>query len=220
MSAIENSSRQHSRFFGQPLYSRYIKRAFDIVLAIFLMPLVGLVVAVFALLTRLDGGPAFFKHERIGKDGHPFQCWKLRSMTPNSKEVLNQLLASDAAAAEEWERDRKLSNDPRITRLGRMMRASSIDELPQIWNVLRGDMSFVGPRPVTREELSRYRGYVDYYLTSKPGITGLWQVSGRNDIEYAERVRLDVEYVTMCSLWLDLAVLLRTVGAVLGRSGR
>jgi lipopolysaccharide/colanic/teichoic acid biosynthesis glycosyltransferase len=219
MSAIENSSRQQSQIFEQPLYSRYFKRAFDIAFAILLMPLVGLVVAVFALLTRLDGGPAFFRHERIGRHGRPFQCWKLRSMTPNSKEVLNQLLAGDAAAAEEWKRDQKLSNDPRITRLGRMMRASSIDELPQIWNVLRGDMSFVGPRPVTREELSRYRGYVDYYLASKPGITGLWQVSGRNAIDYAERVRLDVEYVSTCSLRLDLAVLLRTVGAVLGRNG-
>lgn len=220
MSVVESSSRPPSRVAGRILYSRYVKRSLDVGLALVLLPFVGLVVAVFGMLVRLDGGPAFFGHERVGRHGQPFRCWKLRSMVRNSSEVLEELLANDAAAAQEWRRDHKLSNDPRITRIGRFMRATSLDELPQIWNVLRGDMSFVGPRPVTRAELARYRGFEAFYLASKPGITGLWQVSGRNDVDYAERVRLDVEYVSMCSLRLDLAVLCRTFGAVLERTGR
>lgn len=220
MSVVESSSRQPSRVAGGIVYSRYVKRTLDIGLALVLLPVVGFVVVVFGALVRLDGGPAFFGHERVGQHGRSFRCWKLRSMIRNSNEVLEELLATDAVAAEEWNRDRKLGNDPRITRLGQFMRATSIDELPQIWNVLRGDMSFVGPRPVTRGELARYRGSEAFYLAGKPGITGLWQVSGRNDVNYAERVRLDVEYVSKCSLRLDLSVIFRTFGAVLERTGR
>lgn len=220
MSVLEDSSRQPLRVAGGPIYSRYVKRVLDVGVALLLLPVVGLAIAAFALLVRLDGGPAFFGHERIGQDGRPFRCWKLRSMVPNSKEVLRDLLASDPVAAQEWRRDHKLSNDPRVTGLGRLMRALSIDELPQIWNVLRGEMSLVGPRPVTREELVRYRGFEAFYLATKPGITGLWQVSGRNDVEYAERVRLDVAYATTCSLRLDLMVMVQTLGAVIARTGR
>lgn len=196
------------------------KRAFDLGLALILLPFLLPLIAFLALLVSCDGAGAFFGHTRVGKDGKPFKCWKLRSMVPDAKERLEAHLRENPAAAAEWARDFKLTDDLRITRLGRILRKTSLDELPQIWNVLKGEMSFVGPRPVTREELAKYRGYEWCYLSAKPGITGLWQVSGRNDVDYSMRVQMDVTYVASRSLAGDIAIIYRTAGAILKRTGR
>ena len=140
-------------------------------------------------------------------------------MVLNSQEVLQKLLDSDPAAREEWDRDFKLKNDPRITSVGRFIRKTSLDELPQLFNVLKGQMSLVGPRPIISEELPRYDDNVDYYLMAKPGMTGLWQVSGRNDVDYDTRVYFDSRYVKNWSLWNDIAILFKTVKVVLHRDG-
>jgi undecaprenyl-phosphate galactose phosphotransferase len=144
---------------------------------------------------------------------------KFRTMVVNSAEVLAELLARDPDARAEWEKDFKLKNDPRVNRFGNFLRRSSIDELPQLWNVLRGDMSLVGPRPVVQAELERYQDDVAYYLMSRPGMTGLWQVSGRNDVDYGTRVYFDAWYVKNWSLWTDLVILFKTVAVVLKRAG-
>ena len=196
------------------------KRFFDLALVALLLPIIVPTIAVIYLLTRLDGGAGFFGHLRVGKDNLDFRCWKIRSMVPNAEKVLEDYLAQNPAAASEWELDFKLADDPRVTRLGKFLRASSLDELPQIWNVLCGEMSFVGPRPVTRKEMIKYKGYEWCYLQSKPGITGLWQVSGRNDISYLDRVQLDVEYFDNRTLAKDIVIIFRTSGAILNRTGR
>lgn len=171
-------------------------------------------------LVRADGGPAFFAHPRIGRGGRIFGCLKFRSMVVDSQARLEALLAADPAARAEWETTRKLKNDPRITRIGRFLRATSLDELPQLLNVLRGEMSIVGPRPVTQSELDSYYGAAAaHYLSVRPGITGLWQVSGRSDTSYAQRVALDVAYVSQPSLLADLRILVKTPVAVLSRRG-
>ena len=172
------------------------------------------------LFVRRDGGPGFFGHRRIGQNGKVFRCWKIRTMVVDAETKLRDHLAKNPAAAEEWERDRKLENDPRITKLGNFLRKSSLDELPQIWNVLRGDMSFVGPRPIVRSEMNKYGVYRNAYKTMKPGITGLWQVSGRNDISYDERIGLDLEYMQTVSFFKDLELVAKTGTAVLSRTGK
>lgn len=164
-------------------------------------------------------GPVIFKHIRIGKDGKPFPCYKFRSMCVDAKERLAELLANDQEARAEWEKDFKLKNDPRITKSGAFLRKTSLDELPQIFNVLKGEMSLVGPRPIIHEELERYGEYVDDYLMVKPGITGMWQVSGRSDIEYDERVLLDSWYVRNWSVWLDVVMLFKTFKVVACKKG-
>jgi lipopolysaccharide/colanic/teichoic acid biosynthesis glycosyltransferase len=181
------------------------------------LPLLGLL----AMLIRLDGGPALFHHARIGRGGRPFACVKFRTMTPDAEQRLAALLAVDAGARAEWEMTRKLRRDPRATLIGRFLRASSLDELPQLFNVLRGEMSLVGPRPVTRAELDAYYGDAAArdYASVRPGITGLWQVSGRNDVSYGRRVELDMAYVRNPSLLMDLRILLQTVRIVLLRRG-
>jgi len=196
------------------------KRGFDIVLALLLLPALAPVIAVLWALTRRDGGPGFFGHTRIGRNGRSFRCWKIRTMVVNAEAMLAAHLAADPEAAAEWARDFKLADDPRITPLGDLLRRTSLDELPQIWNVLKGEMSFVGPRPVPRVELRQYGRYRTAYLSLKPGITGLWQVSGRNDVTYDERVRMDVEYLQTMSLREDIRILVKTVGSVLGRTGK
>jgi Undecaprenyl-phosphate galactose phosphotransferase WbaP len=170
---------------------------------------------------KSQGGPGavFFGHERIGMNGKPFNCWKFRTMVHNSREVLEQLLASDPAARAEWDKDFKLKNDPRITRIGVFLRKTSLDEIPQLWNVLKGEMSLVGPRPIIQAELERYAERVDFYLEARPGLTGLWQVSGRNETTYAERVALDAWYVKNWNLWYDIAILCKTVRTVLTGRG-
>lgn len=163
--------------------------------------------------------PLFFRHQRVGRDGHLFDCLKFRTMVANAESVLQQLLASDTKRRAEWERDHKLKSDPRVTRLGRFLRSTSLDELPQLWNVLKGDMSLVGPRPVTRQELLRYGRNAVVYMLVRPGLTGLWQVSGRNFVEYRRRVAMDVCYVKRQSLVLDLWILARTIFVVITRHG-
>lgn len=195
---------------------RLVKRASDLALAALLALPIGALILLIALAIRLDSrGPVFFRHARVGRGGRTFQAWKFRSMVANSQEVLAELLARDAQARAEWEADHKLRDDPRITRVGRLLRLTSLDELPQAWNVLTGDMSFIGPRPIVAAEVAKYGEVFDLYQQVRPGISGLWQVSGRNDTTYAERVALDDYYVRNWSVWLDLHILIRTVRVVL-----
>ncbi|NVO27981.1 sugar transferase [Donghicola sp. C2-DW-16] len=200
-------------------YEGALKRVADIVLAILLLPILLPIIGVFYLIVRMDGGPGFYGHTRVGREGKPFKCWKLRSMVTDSQTRLAEYLASNPEAAAEWERDFKLRNDPRITRIGNFLRKSSLDELPQIWNVLKGEMSLVGPRPVTKEELVRYGAQQWAYLMMRPGVTGLWQVSGRNDISYDERVALDARYCREVSPVKDIVILFSTIGAITNRTG-
>lgn len=172
-----------------------------------------------AMKVKRDGGPAFFGHTRLGQNGKPFKCWKFRSMDINSEKILADLLASDPEARAEWEKDFKLKNDPRITKIGQFIRKTSIDELPQLYNVLKGEMSLVGPRPIVTDEIHYYGDHIADYYAVKPGITGLWQVSGRNDVSYDERVALDTRYVTHWSFWNDIVILFKTVGVILCRKG-
>lgn len=195
------------------------KRTMDVCGACVLLFLLFPVLLIIALLVKRDHGNALYGHPRIGRGGRTFKCLKFRSMVMDSDAVLAKLLASDPQTRAEWDRDFKLKNDIRITPVGRFLRKSSLDELPQLWNVLRGDMSLVGPRPIVEKELSRYGHNVHYYLALKPGITGLWQVSGRNDVDYATRVSLDVKYATNRSLAFDVWILLRTVGVVFAKNG-
>ncbi|MDE1141942.1 MAG: sugar transferase [Paraburkholderia tropica] len=196
-----------------------LKRMFDIVAALSALVLLSPVLFVVALLVKRDGGAAFYGHTRVGRHGKPFRCLKFRSMVVNSEQVLKDLLARDPEARAEWEREFKLKNDIRVTRIGRFLRHSSLDELPQLWNVLRGEMSFVGPRPIIDQELERYGDARKYYLMATPGITGLWQVSGRNDIDYATRVSLDVFYVMNWTFRRDIGILFKTFFVVIRGSG-
>jgi undecaprenyl-phosphate galactose phosphotransferase len=198
-----------------------LKRGFDLVSVLIILTIAAPVMIVLWLLVRLDGGPGLYGHERVGRGERTFRCLKFRTMVTNADTVLAELLAADIRAREEWEASRKLVNDPRVTRIGWLLRATSLDELPQLLNVLRGDMSLVGPRPVVRAELDQfYRGeYRAAYLSVRPGVTGLWQVSGRSDASYDRRVAFDLEYVANASMGMDLTILWRTVGAVLRRRG-
>jgi len=204
---------------AKPPKLRRRKRLFDLVvggaLLVFLAPLMALIAA----LLKLDGGPAVFGHRRVGADGRSFRCWKFRSMVPNADEVLAKILERDPAARAEWDRDFKLRADPRITRVGRFLRVTSLDELPQLFNVLAGEMSLIGPRPIVAEEVARYGDAYRYYCACRPGMTGMWQVSGRNRVDYRRRVAYDQQYATNWSLLLDLSVLCRTVVVVTSRNG-
>ncbi len=195
-------------------------RILDVVLAslmlIFLAPLM-LLIAV--LIWREDGAWPLFGHRRIGRGGKPFDCLKFRSMVPDAEARLERLLATNTAALHEWQTDHKLKSDPRITRLGGFLRRSSLDELPQFINVLRGEMSIVGPRPIVQGEVSRYGHGFRHYCAVRPGITGLWQVSGRNNLSYRRRVALDRLYVRSRSFNRDVAILALTLPAVLTRNG-
>ncbi|WP_340689999.1 undecaprenyl-phosphate galactose phosphotransferase WbaP [Hydrogenobacter thermophilus] len=199
----------------------YIKRAFDLVLSFTLLPLVLFLTLIFSALIKLEtGGPVFFSHTRIGQGGRLIKVYKFRTMHKDAQERLNKLLEERQDLREEWERYRKLKDDPRITRVGRFLRKTSLDELPQIFNVIRGDMSLVGPRPVTQEELEKYYGeFAQVYMMVKPGITGYWQVSGRSEVDYNVRVAMDIFYVVNWSLWLDIYILAKTLWVVLKGKG-
>jgi exopolysaccharide production protein ExoY len=184
-----------------------------------LLLLAPLMLVIAALIARRDGAPILFGHYRVGLDGCLFRCYKFRSMFRESEEMLSDLLKNDPTARTEWDRDRKLHNDPRVTPIGKLLRRTSLDELPQLLNVLRGEMSLVGPRPITVPELGRYGSVRRHYLSVRPGMTGLWQVSGRNNTTYEERIALDQRYVEARSFWLDLSILFRTVKVVLQRDG-
>ncbi|MCL6331917.1 undecaprenyl-phosphate galactose phosphotransferase WbaP [Pectobacterium carotovorum subsp. carotovorum] len=199
--------------------SRFIKRTFDIFGAIAIVIILSPILVSLLYLVSKDGGNAIYGHERVGRNGKKFKCLKFRSMVINSQEVLNSLLENSPEARAEWEKDFKLKDDPRITKVGQFIRKTSLDELPQLFNVLKGEMSLVGPRPIIEDELDKYAGDVDYYLMAKPGMTGLWQVSGRNDVDYDTRVYFDSWYVKNWSLWNDIAILFKTVSVVLKRDG-
>lgn len=201
------------------LSSRIVKRVCDLAISSLLITLLSPLFVYLVLKIKKDDGPATYGHERIGYQGRPFKCLKFRSMVVNSKEVLDNLLATDPEAKAEWEQDFKLKNDPRITPIGHFLRKTSLDELPQLFNVFKGEMSLVGPRPIVAEELKRYHDDVEYYLMVKPGMTGLWQVSGRNDTDYATRVYFDCWYVKNWSLWYDIAILFKTVRVVVEKDG-
>lgn len=196
------------------------KRCFDAVASFFALIFLAPVFLTIALaITLFDPGPVFFGHQRVGRQGRLFTCWKFRSMVVDSKARLTKLLESDPAAAREWAATQKLTNDPRITPLGRFLRKTSLDELPQLWNVLIGEMSLIGPRPITRGELDRYGRDRRYYLVVRPGISGLWQISGRSQSTYEERVALDREYVESWSFLRDLHIAVMTIPAVLFARG-
>jgi len=199
--------------------SRFLKRSFDIVCSLMILIIASPLLAYLWYKVTRDGGPAIYGHQRVGRNGKLFPCYKFRSMVMNSQEILEALLKSDPEAKAEWDKDFKLKNDPRITQVGQFIRRTSLDELPQLFNVLKGEMSLVGPRPVVSAELERYELDVDYYLMAKPGMTGLWQVSGRNDVDYETRVYFDSWYVKNWSLWNDIAILFKTVKVVLHRDG-
>lgn len=199
--------------------SRFLKRSFDVIGSLAIITVLSPLLIYISQKVKKDGGPAIYGHERIGKGGKPFKCLKFRSMVINSKEVLDDLLEKDMDAKREWDSTFKLKNDPRVTKIGSFLRRTSLDELPQLFNVLKGEMSLVGPRPIITAELARYNEEVDYYLLSKPGMTGLWQVSGRSDVDYETRVYLDAWYVKNWSMWNDIAILFKTIGVVLKKDG-
>lgn len=195
---------------------RLTKTILDCLLTLLIGILMLPLFLVIMLAIRLDSpGPIFYGHHRLGRNGRPFVAWKFRSMVTNADEVLEHHLTRNHMLREEWERERKLKSDPRITRIGRLLRRTSLDELPQLLNVLRGEMSLVGPRPIVDDEITHYADKFELYKRVPPGITGLWQVSGRNDVNYSERVNLDAYYVRNWSIWLDIYILLRTIWVVL-----
>jgi Undecaprenyl-phosphate galactose phosphotransferase WbaP len=198
---------------------RLLKRLFDVVGAAALLALLAPLFAYLSWRIRQTGGAAIFSHQRVGRYGRAFGCLKFRTMVPDAEIVLRRFLEGDPQARVKWERDFKLKDDPRVTPIGALLRRTSLDELPQLWNVLKGEMSLVGPRPIIEEELQRYGDQVDYYLEARPGITGLWQISGRNDTTYEDRVALDCWYVRNWSLWYDLVILVKTISVVLQRRG-
>jgi exopolysaccharide production protein ExoY len=192
------------------------KRVIDILLALSgILLLVPLLAICFAATMMTSPGPALFRHRRVGFGGKSFECLKFRTMVTDAPERLRQHLESDPLAAAEWETSRKLRYDPRVTAIGAILRKSSLDELPQLFNVLAGDMSIVGPRPITEEELVRYSSAQDAYLACRPGITGLWQVSGRSSTTYSKRVACDSFYAHNWSLTLDAKILIVTIPSVL-----
>jgi len=216
--ADRGASRHHPKARPSPrdVAKRMVDVAGALALVLFLLPLFLVLMGVI----RSQGGPALYAHRRVGRYGREFGCLKFRTMVVDADAVLADLLMRDPAAAAEWQATRKLRRDPRVTRLGRLLRVTSIDELPQLFNVLSGEMSLVGPRPVTRAEIEQYYGdHAAETLTVRPGLTGLWQVSGRSETGYAERVALDVAYARNLSLWTDLRILLQTVRVVFQRQG-
>ena len=200
-------------------FSRLVKHVFDQTVALLLLLLLSPLLLVLISMVRMDGGRAFYGHKRVGANGLPFQCLKFRSMVVNADQILNALLKEDANARQEWAETQKLRDDPRVTRIGRFLRKTSLDELPQLINVVRGEMSLVGPRPIVDAEVVRYGSDIDYYFGTRPGMTGLWQISGRSNASYARRVQLDVWYVRNWTLWHDIMILLKTLPAVLRKEG-
>jgi Undecaprenyl-phosphate galactose phosphotransferase WbaP len=196
--------------------SRLAKRVIDLLICAALMPFLFPLMLVISLAIFLEsGGPIFYSQERLGHAGRVFYIWKFRTMVKNASAVLEETLRKEPALRKEWEENQKLRDDPRITRVGRLLRKTSLDELPQLWNVIKGDMSLVGPRPIVREEVSKYKEAYDIYRRTTPGLTGLWQVSGRNRTTYDERVAYDSYYVRNWSVWLDIYLLARTFSVVL-----
>ena len=207
----------HNLTFG---FSLFIKRCVDIFLLLISSPVtIPLVLIVSILVKCTSKGPVFYGHKRIGRNGKEFKCWKFRSMAIDADKQLEKILAENPKMREEWERDRKFTDDPRVTKIGKILRKTSIDEIPQFFNVLTGEMSFIGPRPVTKPELEKYGSKADYVLTVKPGLSGMWQISGRSDTGYEERITLDSYYIQNWSVWLDLWIIIKTIYVVLKGKG-
>ena len=202
-------------------YRKIFQQSYNYLLAIVLLPVLLPIIGVIAILIKQESeGPVFFIHKRLGQNEKVIPTFEFRSMYFDAQKRLQKLLAEDPEAKEEWETCYKLKNDPRVTKVGAFLRKTSLDELPQIFNVLRGEMNFVGPRPVIPEEIEKYyKEDAEYYFMVKPGITGLWQVSGRSDTDYDFRVKTDKWYVSNWSLWLDVVILLKTIKVVLKRDG-
>lgn len=196
-----------------------LKRMFDIIVSATALLALAPVMLILIIWVKSSGGSAFYAHMRIGRNKKPFPCLKFRSMALNSDAILELYLSKNLVARQEWENSQKLQNDPRITRVGKILRSSSLDELPQLINVLRGDMSLVGPRPIVNAEVAKYDGDFAHYCRVRPGITGLWQVSGRSDISYPRRVHMDSWYVRNWSLWHDIAILCKTFPVLFKRTG-
>ena len=202
------------------LLQRSVKRSVDILGALTFFLLLGPVYLAVALAVRISmGHPVHFWQTRMGEGGQRFRFYKFRSMVRNSENILDEYLSKNDVARTQWDTFQKLEKDPRITPLGRFIRKLSLDELPQFWNVLKGDMSLIGPRPCMERQRSLYGKHWEHYCAMRPGITGLWQVSGRNRLSYAQRVELDAQYVTNWSLWLDIKILAKTVTAVISGEG-
>ena len=208
--------RQRLLLPGPRLTKTILDCSLTVILGILALPLFIIIM----VAVKIDSpGPIFYGHHRLGRGARSFVAWKFRSMVTNADEVLEHHLKKNHMLRDEWERERKLKSDPRITRVGRFLRRTSLDELPQLLNVLRGEMSLVGPRPIVDDEITHYADKFELYKRVPPGITGLWQVSGRNDVTYSERVNLDAYYVRNWSVWLDIYILLRTIGVVLVGDG-
>ncbi|WP_413166938.1 sugar transferase [Capilliphycus salinus ALCB114379] len=212
--------RQQPRIRGlsvlQNLNGEFFKRSFDIVFSLSVLILFSPVYLLLALLISLSSpGSVFYVQQRVGKNRKPFDCIKFRTMVTNADEMLTQMMETSPHLRQEFQDNFKLKHDPRITWIGHFLRVTSLDEFPQFWNVLKGDMSVVGPRPLVAEELHKYGRHMDKILTIKPGITGLWQVSGRNDIPYPRRVQIDLYYVNFKNFWTDLWIIIKTIGVVI-----
>ena len=200
--------------------ARAMKRLVDIFLILLSAPFVLPLTLIVALAIKKNSpGPIFYGHTRIGRNGRPFKCWKFRSMVTDADKQLKKILAENPEMRAEWEKDRKLTNDPRITKIGRFLRKTSIDEIPQFFNILTGEMSFIGPRPVTEPELSKYGDKSHLILSVQPGLSGMWQISGRSDTGYEDRIVLDSYYIQNWSIWLDLWIIIKTIHVVLKGKG-
>lgn len=198
----------------------FLKRALDLFLIILSSPLVLPLMLFIALALKMTSkGPIFYGHKRVGKNGEEIKCWKFRSMYVNSQEMLEKILATNPVMKKEWEENRKFVNDPRVTPFGTFLRKTSLDELPQLFNILAGSMSFVGPRPVTKEELEKYGDSADFILSVTPGLSGMWQISGRSDTGYEERINLDTYYIQNWSTWFDMWIIVKTVWVVINGKG-
>lgn len=200
--------------------SMFLKRFLDIFVCLCALPvLIPVTIAVIIAIKRTDKGPVLYGHVRVGKNHKQIKCWKFRSMCTDADQKLKEILENDPVRAAEWEKDRKFTDDPRVTKVGKFLRKTSLDEIPQLWNIFLGEMSLVGPRPVTEPELTKYGNYADYVLSVKPGLSGMWQISGRSDTGYEERINLDTYYIQNWSIWLDIWILIKTVGVVLKGKG-
>ncbi len=217
MTATRRSSRKAVRSISQHQLARIrrsdrIKRLFDIVFSLLVLFLCAPIYLVLAgLIACTSSGSIFYIQERVGKNRQHFGCIKFRTMVPNADRVLAEMMSQSESLRQEFAENYKLKADPRITKIGKLLRVTSLDEFPQFINVLKGEMSVVGPRPLVPEEIQRYGKSIDRVLTIRPGITGLWQVSGRNDIPYQQRIRIDVNYVKHRNFWLDLRIVFKTV---------
>jgi Undecaprenyl-phosphate galactose phosphotransferase WbaP len=200
--------------------ARVAKRIIDLTLCVLLSPFVLPLIGILYLLVACESGlPVFYSQERLGHLAGCFKIWKFRTMVPNASELLEQTLARNEQLRSEWAHNQKLRSDPRITAIGKLLRKTSLDELPQFWNVVRGEMSLVGPRPIVESEIDKYKDAYGIYTKTTPGVTGLWQVSGRNHTTYAERVAYDTFYVRNWSVWMDLYLLARTAKVIVTGAG-